>query len=266
MNDVNKTLYIPLYGKAQVSRRGIILHDPKAEEIWEREGFPLKGKSRSKWLALYMGMRSAVFDRWLQIKMDANPDAVILHIGCGMDSRIIRVGTRGHEWYDVDFQEVIEHRKKHYGQISGYHMLGADVRKLPWLEELQCSKDAIIVMEGLSMYLKPHELLELFTAIYNRFENVCLLMDCYTQFAATASKYKNPVNEVGVTTLYGIDNPKILESSGFTYVSEHSLTPDDLINELISFEKLFFKKVFAGSVAKKLYRLYEFHSYRRKQL
>ena len=63
MDNVNKTLYIPLYGKAYVSRKGIILQDMKAEEIWEKEGFPLKGKSKSKWLAYYMGMRSAVLMR-----------------------------------------------------------------------------------------------------------------------------------------------------------------------------------------------------------
>ena len=62
MNNVNKTLYIPLYGKSLVSKKGILLHDPKAEAIWEAEGFALKGKARSKWLAYYMGMRSAVFD------------------------------------------------------------------------------------------------------------------------------------------------------------------------------------------------------------
>ena len=42
MDSVNKTLYIPLYGKALVSREGLFLHDPKAEEIWTKEGFPLK--------------------------------------------------------------------------------------------------------------------------------------------------------------------------------------------------------------------------------
>ena len=34
MNGVNKTLYIPLYGKSYVSKKGIILKDTKAEEIW----------------------------------------------------------------------------------------------------------------------------------------------------------------------------------------------------------------------------------------
>ena len=63
MNEVNRTLYIPLYGKALVSKRGILLHDPKAEQIWAAEGFPLKGKSRSKWLAYYMAMRAAAIDQ-----------------------------------------------------------------------------------------------------------------------------------------------------------------------------------------------------------
>ena len=60
--NINKTLYIPLYGKAYVSPKGILLSDKKAEEIWATEGFKLGGKSKSKWLAYYMGIRSAVFD------------------------------------------------------------------------------------------------------------------------------------------------------------------------------------------------------------
>ncbi len=38
MDEVNRTLFIPLYGKAQVSRKGILLQDAKAEEIWEVAG------------------------------------------------------------------------------------------------------------------------------------------------------------------------------------------------------------------------------------
>lgn len=48
MDKVSKTLFIPLFGKAQVSRRNIILRDPMAEKIWEREAFPIAGKAKSK--------------------------------------------------------------------------------------------------------------------------------------------------------------------------------------------------------------------------
>lgn len=54
MNEVSKTLFIPLYGKATVSKQGIILMDPMAEKIWAGEAFPIHGKSSSKWLTYNM--------------------------------------------------------------------------------------------------------------------------------------------------------------------------------------------------------------------
>lgn len=259
MNSVNKTLYIPLYGKAFVSKKGIILEDKKAEIIWEAEGFALKGKSKSKWLAYYMGMRSAVFDQWLSERMQEVKDGSVLHLGCGMDSRIERVGTKGHLWYDVDFPEVIEERKRYYEETQNYQMIAADVRDSGWIETLPKEKTAIVVMEGISMYLKPEEVKELLVNLKDHFCRVQILMDCYTEVAAKMSKYKNPINDVGVTNVYGVDDPeKVTEGTGVIFVKEHEMTPDFLIEELGGAEKWIFKKVFAGGVSKKMYRLYEY--------
>lgn len=257
MDSVNKTLYIPLYGKAYVSRKGMILHDPKAEEIWAAEGFLLKGKSRSKWLAYYMGMRSAVFDRWLKCQMEAVPDAVVLHIGCGMDSRCQRVGTQGRRWFDIDFPDVTRERKRYYRETEDYKMLSADVRSADWLAQVS-APNAIIVMEGVSMYLRPDELKQTLGQITAHFEQVHLLMDCYTGFAAKASKVKNPINDVGVTEVFGLDDPKCVEGNGFTFAREHEMTPEDLVDELQGMEKKVFKALYAGGIAKKMYRLYEY--------
>lgn len=259
MNNVNKTLYIPLYGKAYVSKKGIILKDKKAEEIWKKERFPLKGKSKSKWLAYYMGMRSAVFDQWLKKQMETDKEAIIVHIGCGMDSRIERIGTQGHLWYDVDFPDVIEERKLYYRETDEYHMIESDARENAWIHTLPKDKNAIIIMEGVSMYFQMNELQKLLKQLRNYFQQVHILMDCYTEFAAKASKYKNPINDVGVTAVYGIDDPLILEKdTELAFIKEHDLTPKGLIDELDKGERFIFQKVFAGSFAKKMYRLYEF--------
>ena len=257
MNSVNKTLYIPLYGKACVSRRGIILRDPKAEEIWAAEGFPLRGKAASKWLSFYMGMRAAVFDRWVSRQMEAMPDAAVLHLGCGLDSRVLRVGTAPHMWYDIDFPDVIAERKKYYQETDLYHLVGADVRNTGFLEQISGEK-VIVVMEGISMYLKREALTQLLAQLHSHFEQVVLLMDCYTEFAAKATKYKNPINEVGVTQVYGLDNPMELECSRFSFVGELDMTPSDLIDQLQGMERAVFKKLYAGSIARKMYRMYEF--------
>ncbi len=260
MNSVNKTLYIPLYGKAYVSKKGILLDDKKAEEIWAAEGFTLKGKAKSKWLAYYMGIRCAVFDDWLRQQMSDMKDAVVIHIGCGMDSRMLRVGTQNHKWYDVDFPEVIEERKRYYSEFADYRMIAGDARDCDWLENISENRCAIVVMEGVSMYLTAAEFQGLTTSLCTHFERILLLVDFYTVLAAKMSKYKNPINDVGVTEVYGIDNPMLFQHGKFVCVNEHSMTPQKYINELSGIEKFVFGKLYAGSFSKKLYRLFEYRN------
>lgn len=259
MDSVNKTLYIPLYCKAAVSRRGILLHDPKAQEVWAAEGFPLKGKARSKWLTLYMGMRSAVFDRWLEETLARLPNAVILHLGCGMDSRCLRVDSGNCQWFDVDFPEVMAERRRYFSETERCHMIGSDIREKSWLSQIPAGRPVVIVMEGVSMYLKPEELRAVLSHWKQHFGHLHLLMDCYTNFAAKATRYKNPINEVGVTVVYGMDDPQDLaEKTGLTCLQELNMTPEDLINQLKGMEKAIFRTVFGGKIAKRIYRLYEF--------
>ncbi len=258
MNNVNKTLYIPLFGKALVSKKGIILEDKMAEKIWDAEGFELRGKAKSKWLAYYMGIRSAVFDRWVKEKMGAMPSATVLHIGCGMDSRICRVGNGGNLWFDVDFPEVISERRKYFEESESHKMLAGDARDTAWLSSIPGS-EAIVVMEGLSMYLKSDEINKLFKALSDKFDKVHLLMDAYSVFAAKMSKIKNPINEVGVTEVWGIDEPAALtEGTSLSYLGEGEMTPDEFVHQLQGMERKIFSKLYAGKMAKKLYKLYEF--------
>ena len=258
MNNVNKTLYIPLFGKALVSKKGIILEDKMAEKIWESEGFELRGKAKSKWLAYYMGIRSAVFDAWVKEKMNEMPQATVLHIGCGMDSRICRVENGGNLWFDVDFPEVIRERGKYFKESESYKMLAGDARDAKWLDSLP-GDAAIVVMEGISMYMKHEEIQGLLKALSDKFDKVHLLMDAYSVFAAKMSKFKNPINEVGVTEVYGIDEPEILvNDTSLSFVGEGEMTPAELVGQLEGMERKIFSKLYAGKMAKKLYKLYEY--------
>lgn len=258
MDSVNQTLYIPLYGKAYVSRKGILLEDQKAEEIWEKTEFTLRETAKSKYLAYYMAMRAAVFDDWLRQQMADMDDAVVIHIGCGMDSRVLRVGTLNHKWYDVDFPEIIRERKRYYQESDDYQMIEGDVRDSIWLNHIPETRRAIVVMEGVSMYLTTAELTSLMAMLNARFKEMDLLMDCYTIFAARMSKYKNPIHAVGVTEVYGLDDPTQLEHADFAFVKEYNMTPQHLIEQLSGIEKCIFKNLYAGKLSGKLYRLFEY--------
>lgn len=258
MDSVNKTLYIPLYGKALVSEKGILLRDPKAVEIWKAEGFSLKGKAASKWLAYYMAIRAAVMDRWTAQRIAQHSNAAVLHLGCGLDNRYGRLGNPECQWYDVDMTEVIRERRGHYKETENYRMVAADIRNGEWLEAVN-EETAIVVMEGVSMYLRPEELAALLKNLKAHFSELNLLMDCYSSLAAKASRYKNPINTVGVTEVFGMDTPEVLAAeTGFRYVTQHDMTPTTLVRELPAGERIIFSNLYAGRTARSLYRMYEF--------
>ena len=258
MNEVNKTLYIPLYGKSKVSQKGIILNDPSAEKIWQEEAFPIHGKSRSKWLAYNMAMRARVFDDWTDSLLKQKEDALVLHIGCGLDSRHIRVKTPCSEWVDCDLPDVIEIRKKYFQEKETYHMVALDASRPEQIGLLPNSDTAIVILEGLSMYLTNSQVWRLLQALDKKYRELHILMDVYTEFGVKASKYKNPVNDVGVTKLYGIDDiESVINGLRIRFVKEHSFTPAALVKELTPIERLFFNLLFTGKLYRKIYRLYE---------
>lgn len=260
MDSINRTLYIPLYGKAFVSKKGILLQDKQAEAIWEAEGFALKAKSKSKWLAYYMAMRAAVFDTWVKNQLLQTPDAVVLHIGCGLDGRNLRTSGAA-MWYDIDFPEVISQRMRFYQPTDTYQMIGIDVTDAALFDQLPQHKNAIVVMEGISMYLQREKLTMLLKRLSGHYSNVQLLMDCYTELAAKASKYKNPINDVGVTEVFGIDDPQLLScDTGLGFVGELDMTPPEMIDQLKGMEKYIFKTLYGGTISKKMYRLYAYRS------
>ncbi len=261
MNNVNRTLYIPLYGKALVSRKGILLHDPCAEGIWQQAGFPLKYKSRSKWLAYFMAMRARVFDDWTLAQLAGQTDVLVLHIGCGLDSRVLRIGNPAARWFDIDLPEVIAQRRKHFQPDERYVMLPGDAADPVWVDDLPHVSHAIVLMEGISMYLQSDDIRRLLEALTCKYAKVRLLMDVYTTLGARVSRYRNPINDVGVTRVYGIDDPEsLLGQSGLRFAGERSLTPAHLVDELSGFDRAFFSRMFAGRFARRMYRLFEYQS------
>ena len=253
----SKTLYIPLYAKAYVSQRGLILHDEYAERIWDAEGFPLGRKARSKWLAFFLGMRARVFDEWVRERVRERKDVAVIHIGCGMDARVMRVGARNGDWYDLDLPEVISERRKYFDDGERYQMIGSDLRSHEFLTKIE-QKHAVVVMEGVCMYVAPEELRALFSALGAHFESYEVLLDTYSTLAAKLSKLKNPVHGVGVGQVFGSECAEELLCDGLHFVGEHEITPSAMIDELSGAERFWFKRLYGGKFARSLYRIYEY--------
>ncbi len=142
LSSVAETLLIPLYNRAMESKRPeAMLKDEKAVELVNQMGLDLSPARHVRMTELLKVMRimfTREFDRYACDFLKRNPEAVVVHIGCGLDTRYERVDNDQVEWYDLDLPEVIELRRKFIGGEGGrYHQLACSVLEDAWLETVK---------------------------------------------------------------------------------------------------------------------------------
>ena len=82
------------------------------------------------------------------------PNGVVLHLGCGLDSRFWRVDNGQVEWYDLDMPPVIELRRQFYPDHARCHLIASSVTDLEWVDRVAAAgRPVLVVAEGLLMYL-----------------------------------------------------------------------------------------------------------------
>ncbi len=119
LNDVAEILLMTLYIRATESQRpDALIKDERAEALVCQ----LDQESLRKTLALtdhstrtLMILKSREFDRFARDFLRRRPDAVVVHIGCGLDTRFERVDNGRVEWYGLDLPDVVELRRQLVG-------------------------------------------------------------------------------------------------------------------------------------------------------
>ena len=147
-----ETLLPTLYGRALDSRSADpILGDRWADEVVRRLDYDFAGLKLPKGGEISLPIRAKHFDGWTRDFLAANPRATVLHLGCGLDSRVFRVDPPATvRWYDVDHPEVIELRRRVYpARAAGYEMIGTSLVDLDWLAEMPDDDPVLVVGEGL---------------------------------------------------------------------------------------------------------------------
>jgi O-methyltransferase involved in polyketide biosynthesis len=90
---VQKTLSPVLKAKALDNRLpDPILGDAYAEQVMRRldPGYD-KGRFGTSQLGLAAVVRAKAYDDWARSFLADHPDAVVLHLGCGLDARVYRI-------------------------------------------------------------------------------------------------------------------------------------------------------------------------------
>jgi O-methyltransferase involved in polyketide biosynthesis len=208
-----ETYLATLYGKALDNRsENPILGDKFADEVVRHIDFDFEKLKVPKGAEITLPMRAKHLDKWTREFLAANPVSTVLHLGCGLDSRVFRIDPPATvRWYDVDMPDVIELRRRLCPERHDYIMIGSSVTDPHWLDEIPADRPVLVVAEGMVQYLSEKEGIELFNRITGKFPGGELIFDAYSRLTTRLISLLPTAREAHVSLPWGINNPRELE-------------------------------------------------------
>lgn len=236
-----ETMLMTLSGRAMQSQwKKPILRDPWAEEAMRHIDYDISKSYRgvgswSMWSEIgctIIATRAATFDMLASRYLADHPAATVLHLGCGMDSRIFRIDPPASvQWFDMDYPDVIDLRRQLFPERDAYHLIGASLDDLRWLDEVPRDRPGLLVAEGVLHYLPETEVKALLNAVVAHFPGGQMIFDiCNSMIVKRAG---SNVGGTGATYKWGLDDPQDLHQlePKLELIKEYSM------HELVAFSR-----------------------------
>ena len=233
LTEEKETLFITLRAKALDSRsKHSILHDDTAFKILQSVNYDFSKYTKSN-DALTV-VRAKQYDEWVREYLEANKNAVVVYIGCGLDTRITRIDPSSPVvWYDLDFPEVIEVRKSFYSDKDGYHMLASSATEEAWLKQIPDDRPALIIAEGTLEYFTFEEVKTLFLRLLDHFKEGEIIFDVINTFAINMGK-KELKETTGAVHKWAVNDSAVIDSISprLTKLTELPLMKSEYVRKL----------------------------------
>ena len=199
LGDVQKTLFLPLWGRAEESKKqDPMLVDETAVKIIDQVDFDFSQMTKNldeisqiAWIE-----RSIFCDQVIKEFLTRYPQGTIVNIGCGLDTTYERIDNGTLKWYDLDLQDVIELRSKFVNENERRKFIVASFLEKEWLENIDVSGNVLFIAAGVFYYFEAATIKEFIIRLIDTYPNSEILFDVSSP--------------LGVK----IANRKVVESSG----------------------------------------------------
>ena len=224
LSGVPETMLQTVYARARESATRGAITDKKAEEIIGKLHYDFSLAEKDTAMRSGVIARTIVLDKLVNAFLAAHPGAVVVNIACGLDTRCYRMNGFSH-WYNLDLPETIAVRQKllpESGAISQIALSAMD----DWGGQIaESGAPALIVIEGLTMYLTQADVQRIFAVIARRFSRATVLVETMNPMVVKRFKEKSIEGSHAKFT-WGIKDGRTLASllPGFRFVEEHGLT------------------------------------------
>jgi O-methyltransferase involved in polyketide biosynthesis len=199
LGDVQKTLILPLWGRAvETRKKKPLLVDETAVKIIDLVDYDfsqitqnIDDLSQIAWIK-----RSLICDRVIKEFLQSYPEGTFVNIGCGLDTTYERIDNGKLKWYDLDLADVIELRKKFVKENERRKFIATSFLEQEWLENIEVRGNVLFVAAGVFYYFEESEIKEFIIRLLDRFPGSEMIFDV--------------CSPIGVK----VANKKVVESSG----------------------------------------------------
>lgn len=225
LTGVPETMLQTVFARAQeTQKQNHKITDEKAVELVSRLDYDFSLAKKDKTMSSGVIARTLVLDRMVKQYLCKSPDAVVINLACGLDTRCYRMHGYSH-WYNLDLPEVVALREKLLPEDGDITQISSSAMDARWAQGVDADgKPVLVILEGLTMYLSEADVKQIFAILAAHFPDVTVFVETMTPFIVKVVKEKSIAGSHAKFT-WGVKDGKALAAllPGFAFVEEHSL-------------------------------------------
>ena len=179
LEGVEKTMLLTLFAKAQHSQaKNHKFYDEKAIEVISKIDYDFTTSDKDLQMKYGVISRTIVLDEMVSDFIEKNPQATIINIASGMDTRFNRLDNGLIKWYNIDLENSAKFRLQYISDNDRVTTLAYSAMDSRWSEEIKIDSDnVLIIIEGLTMYLQENDVSKILKIISDNFKHCTVFVE-----------------------------------------------------------------------------------------
>jgi methyltransferase (TIGR00027 family) len=205
LTGVMETLLTVLYSRVVETRRedGII-NDPIAVEWVSRIDYDFSRFDDGIINHFGVAVRTEILDEYVQSYIEECPNATIINIAAGLDTRFYRMDNGKIHWYEVDLLESITVRRQLMEETERHQCIIASALDTDWMDTLPKTGNKLFIVEGLLMYFTEKQVKSFLGSLAERFSGAQLLLEIMGITQSQTTHLNDAISKTDAVFQWGI--------------------------------------------------------------
>ncbi|GFG69391.1 class I SAM-dependent methyltransferase [Mycolicibacter senuensis] len=188
-SQVEQTAFLTAYARALDYRAETpILGDAFSDRVVGLIDYDFAGLRIPAGVVRQTALRAKMLDDRVRRYTTANPQAVVVDLGAGLNEPLARVQPpSGVDWYSIDLPRVVALRDKLLPAQPAEHVIAADLTAADWTSGIPVGRPTMVIADGLFAFLTEAQVTAVFGQLIDHFASGELAFNDYGRVGPLSS-------------------------------------------------------------------------------